>query len=201
MRRVAVLGIVVVLVGLLGWAGVHQLRARRAAMQKMQESQVTLIPAAPAGSEQPAEAVLTGKDAPGFTLVDLSGKKVSLKDYKGKPVLVNFWATWCVPCREEMPWLEEFSKSYAGQGLTVLGIVTDSPGKDAVQKAAQKSGVTYPVLISDDDTENAYGGVDQLPMSFYVGRDGKVAVQTAGIPAVGGRELIESNIKKIVGGM
>jgi len=144
--------------------------------------------------------VLTGKEAPGFTLVDLSGKKVSLSDFQGKPVLVNFWATWCVPCREEMPWLQQFSRQYAPQGLTILGIVTDSPGKDAVQKAAQKSGVTYPVLISDDNTENAYGGVDQLPMSFYVGRDGKVAVQTAGVSAVGGKEVIEANIKKIVGG-
>jgi thiol-disulfide isomerase/thioredoxin len=136
---------------------------------------------------------LAGKAAPAFTLKTLDGKKVSLSDYKGKAVLVNFWATWCAPCKIEMPWFEEFEKQYASQGLVILGVVDDvDAGKDMIAKTAQKAGVTYPILLSDGKVGDAYSGVDAkgqpvgmeyLPMSFYVDKNGVVVAETAGLAA------------------
>ena len=153
----------------------------------------------PGQAEEPNDADgdephLDGKAAPAFSLVSLDGKKVSLSDYKGRAVLVNFWATWCGPCKVEMPWFEEFQKQYAGQGLVILGLTADADaGKDEIAKVAQKSGVTYPILLADDKVEGAYGGVDVLPMSFYIDRNGVVVEETAGL---GPKDEIEAHIKK-----
>ena len=208
MRKVVVLGVMVAGIALMLWAGWHNLRERKLAMQKARENQVVLIPekqgqAAPAQSESAGSEgdglapVMRGKQAPAFVLTSLDGKKVSLADYKGRPVLVNFWATWCGPCKVEMPWFEEFRKQYAAQGFEVLGLADDADaGKDAIAKVAQKSGVTYPILLTDGKVQTAYGGMDVLPMSFYVDRNGVVVEQTAGL---GSKEQIEANIRKIVG--
>jgi thiol-disulfide isomerase/thioredoxin len=188
---------------LLIWAGVHNGRERRLAMQQAQEkaaSQMTLVPASAAPSDD-VTPKLQGKPAPGFTLVDLDGKKVSLADFKGKPVLVNFWATWCGPCKLEMPWFQEFSQKYASQGLVILGLAADDAGKTVIASTAKKSGVTYPILLADDKVEEAYGGVDYLPETFYVDRSGKVVLETAGITSEdGGKDEIEAHIKKLVAG-
>jgi thiol-disulfide isomerase/thioredoxin len=188
----------VVGIALLLWAGWHNLRERRLAMQKAQESRVVLMPnAADQGDQSESdEPHLRGKAAPAFTLTTLDGKKVSLSDYKGHAVLVNFWATWCGPCKIEMPWFEEFKKQYAGQGFEILGVADDvDAGKDAIAKVAQKTGVTYPILLADGKVEKAYGGIDVLPMSFYVDRNGVVVEQTAGL---GSKDEIEAHIKKTI---
>ncbi len=193
-------------VTLLVWAGVHNARDRRLEAQKMQQAQankVELMPGSQAegSAGQDLAPKLQGKVAPGFTLVDLQGKKVSLADYKGKPVLVNFWATWCGPCKLEMPWFEEFSKKYQPQGLVILGLAADDAGKSVIADTARKSGVTYPILLADDKIEEAYGGVDYLPESFYVDRQGKVLIETAGVSSEGGgKDEIEANIRKLVAG-
>jgi thiol-disulfide isomerase/thioredoxin len=201
-RTVLVLGVMIVGISLMLWAGWHNLRARRLAMQKAQENRMVLIPGKngqPGQAEEPNDADgdephLDGKAAPAFSLVSLDGKKVSLSDYKGRAVLVNFWATWCGPCKVEMPWFEEFQKQYAGQGLVILGLTADADaGKDVIAKVAQKSGVTYPILLADDKVEGAYGGVDIVPMSFYIGRNGVVVEETAGL---GPKDEIEAHIKK-----
>ena len=191
---------------LLIWAGVHNARERKLAMQKADElraSQAVLVPdkgGSGAGDSTDAAATkLQGKLAPEFTLVDLDGKKVSLADYKGKAVLIDFWATWCGPCKLEMPWIAEFSQKYAGQGLVVLGLVTDDPGKETIRKTASRSGVSYPVLIADDKVEDAYGGVDYLPENFYLDRSGKVAIETFGVTSeTGGKDEMEANIRKVL---
>lgn len=205
-RNGLVFGVMVVGIALLLWAGWHNLRERRLTMQKAQENHVVLVPdkaGAPAeetDSQSPeAEAMqMRGKPAPAFTLATLDGKKVSLSDYKGHPVLVNFWATWCGPCKVEMPWFEEFNKQYAGQGLVILGLADDvDAGKDAIAKVAHKTGVTYPILLTDGKVQKSYAptGMDYLPMSFYVDRNGVISEETAGL---GGKDEIEAHIKKIV---
>ncbi len=197
-RYAFVLGLMILGISIMLWAGWHNLRERRLAMQRAQENRVTLTPAPGGGtqaSEEASRLQLRGKAAPAFSLTTLEGKKVSLSDYKGRPVLVNFWATWCAPCKLEMPWFEQFHGQYAAQGLEILGIAEDDAGKDEIAKAVKKTGVTYPILLTDGKVAPKYGGIDYLPMSFYVGRDGVVVEQTAGL---GSKDEIEANIRKIV---
>jgi len=202
-RNALVFGVMIVGISLMLWAGWHNLRARRIAMQKAQANHAMLTPAQSgqtagddgSGMMDPG-AKLRGKAAPGFTLKDLDGKKVSLADYKGRPVLVNFWATWCAPCKVEMPWFEELRKQYAAQGFEILGLTDDADaGKDVIAKVAKKIGVTYPILLTDGKVQTAYGGLDYLPMSFYVDRNGTIVEVTAGL---GSKDDIEANIKKTI---
>lgn len=197
-RIVMVVGLMVVGISMLLWAGWHNLRERRLAMQRAEANHVYLTPAGKGGEEAAtAVATLDGKPAPAFTLHDLDGRRVSLADYKGRPVLVNFWATWCAPCKLEMPWFEQFRKQYAAQGFEILGIAEDDAGKDEIAKSAKKLGVDYPILLTDQKVAPAYGGVDYLPMSFYVDRSGVVREQTAGLAT---KDEVEANIRKIVDG-
>ncbi len=143
------------------WAGWHNLRERKLAMQKARENQVVLIPdkQGQAGSEGEDELApkMRGKKAPTFVLTNLEGKKVSLADYKGRPVLVNFWATWCGPCKVEMPWFEELRKQYAAQGFEILGLADDADaGKDAIAKVAQQDGSDL------SDPVDGWKGADRL---------------------------------------
>ena len=199
MRKAVVLLVMVVGISLMLWSGWHNLRERKLAMQRANESHAVLVPDNGRDSAQQGpqvEGMLTGKVAPGFVLTNLDGKKVSLGDYKGRPVLVNFWATWCAPCKLEMPWFEEFRKQYASQGFEILGITDDADaGKDVIAKAVQKAGVSYPILLTDGKIEKAYGATDYLPMSFYVDRNGVVVEETAGL---GTKDEIEANIKKAI---
>ncbi len=192
----------VVGVSLMLWAGWHNLRERRLALQKAQENHVTLTRDDGAKSDAPAgtstEAMdepLKGKPAPAFTLVNLEGKKVSLSDYKGRPVIVNFWATWCAPCKLEMPWFQEFRSKYSGQGFEILGIAEDEAPKDEIEKTAKKVNVTYPILLTDGKVAPAYGGVDSLPESFYIDRNGVVVSETVGLAS---KDEVEAKIKELV---
>jgi thiol-disulfide isomerase/thioredoxin len=135
------------------------------------------------------------KPAPSFTLKSVNGKTVSLADYKGKAVLLNFWATWCGPCKLEMPWLIQMQKKYASQGFTVLGISEDDGSKKEVTDFMAKMGIDYPVLMYDEQMNNAYGGIDYLPTSYYIGRDGKVIVESGGLIS---ESEMEANIQKIL---
>jgi thiol-disulfide isomerase/thioredoxin len=121
---------------------------------------------------------------------------VSLADYKGRPVLVNFWATWCGPCKIEMPWFEELRKQYAAQGFEILGLTDDvDAGKAVITKTAHQLGVTYPILLTDGKVQTAYGDLEYLPMSFYVNKNGVVVEVTAGL---GSKDELEANIKKTI---
>jgi thiol-disulfide isomerase/thioredoxin len=119
-----------------------------------------------------------GRLARNFTLRDLSGKRVSLKDYAGKPVVINFWATWCPPCLQEMPIFQELSKQYASSGLTFLGVNLDvetgSASEPKVAAAARRLGVTYPVLLSNRSLTAGYGSIPMLPETFYIDRKGMI---------------------------
>ena len=162
--------------------------------------------AAEADEPPPFKNPLQNKQAPAFTLKDTDGKKVSLADYKGKAVVVDFWATWCAPCKVEIPWLEKLHDQYASQGLVVLGISEDDLDLDdkaalfkqkrEIAESATKLGINYPVLIDDAKVADPYGGVDALPTTFYVDRSGKVVAATIGLVD---RDEIEANIKKALG--
>jgi thiol-disulfide isomerase/thioredoxin len=126
------------------------------------------------------------KPAPDLVLQDLNDKQVSLKDYSGKVVLVNFWATWCDPCRTEIPWIIALAQKYGDQGFVVLGVAMDDEGKKVVQPFVekerfdvngQKLPMNYPILIGDGDSADkfldAVGGIVGLPTSVLISRDGK----------------------------
>ena len=182
-------------IGLVVWSGVHNLRQRRLDAQRRQQVQAVLVHTPEAKPDAPSP--LVGKPAPDFTLVNLQGKKVSLKDFKGHPLLLNFWGTYCDPCKIEMPWLEEFHKKYAGQGFEVVGVTYDSEvGKATIEKSTHQLGVTYPILLSDPKAEKDYlSDSEVLPMSFYVDREGKIIQVTAGL---GGKEQLEAMVKKTI---
>ena len=134
-----------------------------------------------------------GVPAPDFTLVSLDGNKVKLSDYRGKAVLLNFWATWCSPCKVEMPWFADLQKQYGPDGLAVLGIAMDDSKPDAIAKFASEMGVNYPVLLGTDKVSDDYGDVQYLPTTFYIGRNGVVLDKMVGL---GDRAEIEDNVKK-----
>lgn len=131
-----------------------------------------------------------GKPAPPITLKDLEGKDVSLADYQGKVVLVNFWATWCDPCRVEIPWLIDMQAKYGKKGFTVLGVAMDDEGKSVVapfvakerfEVNGQQLPMSYPILIGNDDASSKFGGILGFPTSFLISRDGKQVVRFQGL--------------------
>lgn len=131
--------------------------------------------------------------APDFTLQSLDGKNMSLSDLRGKAVLLNFWATWCSPCKIEMPWFIELQKQYGSQGLQIVGVAMDDSSKEDIAKFASDMGVNYPVLLGKEAVGEAYGGVPALPESFFIGRDGKIVDKIIGLK---GKAEIEDSIKK-----
>jgi thiol-disulfide isomerase/thioredoxin len=190
-------------ISLVVWSGYHNIRERRLAAQAREAAHVTLIPNSTAASgtasaDTPdAPSPLLGKPAPPLSLVDLNGKQVTLSDFKGHPLVVNFWGTYCAPCKIEMPWLETFSKKYAADGFDVIGVTYDSEvGKDTIAKDVHKLGVTYPILLSDPKAEKDYlSDTEVLPMSFYVDRTGKVIQVTAGL---GSQDELEAMVKQTI---
>lgn len=115
------------------------------------------------------------KPAPDFTLKDSNGASVKLSDYKGKVVVLDFWATWCGPCKIEIPWFVEFEQTYKDRGFAVLGVSMDEDGWDAVKPYIQERKVNYRVLLGNDQVGELYGGVNSLPTTFLIDRAGKIA--------------------------
>jgi thiol-disulfide isomerase/thioredoxin len=116
-----------------------------------------------------------------------------LSDLRGKAVLLNFWATWCGPCKVEMPWLIELQNQFAGQGLQIVGVAMDDASKDEIARFTRNMGVNYPILIGKDSVGDDYGGVPALPETFLIGRDGKFVDKIIGLR---GKGDIEEAIKK-----
>ena len=131
--------------------------------------------------------------APDFSLQSLDGKTTRLSDFRGKAVLLNFWATWCGPCKIEMPWFVDFQKQYGSQGLQIVGVAMDDASKEDIGKFARDMGVNYPILIGKEAVGDQYGGIPGLPETFLIARDGKIVDKIIGLR---GKAEIEDAIKK-----
>jgi thiol-disulfide isomerase/thioredoxin len=131
--------------------------------------------------------------APDFALQSLDGKTTHLSDFRGKAVLLNFWATWCGPCKIEMPWFVDLQKEYGSQGLQIVGVAMDDASTQDIAKFAKDMGVNYPILIGKESVGDEYGGVPALPESFLIARDGKIVDKIIGLR---GKAEIEDAVKK-----
>ncbi len=203
-RNTLVLGITLFILATFAWAGWANFEYRRQAAEKMlaNVAQGELV-ADPAGGVPQFISPLKGKPAPAFVLEDLSGNKVSLASYKGKAVLINFWATWCGPCKVETPWLVELRNQYAAQGFEILGVSTDdidsdnaktlSDEKKEIATFVEKYHMPYPILLAGDKLDHPYGGLDELPTSFFLNRKGTVVATQLGLTS---KDDIEANIRK-----
>jgi cytochrome c biogenesis protein CcmG/thiol:disulfide interchange protein DsbE len=195
------------LLSLAGWAN-WQNRVHRAMHEQETANQAVLVADKTPTGDSVARMVspLVGKPAPAFTLTNLKGQKVSLASYKGKAVQLNFWATWCAPCKIETPWLIELEKQYSPQGFEILGVSFDDLDKDdpkllAKDKAEIAKGVadlkiSYPVLIDGDSISKPYGDPDVFPTSLFVDRSGKVVAASFGLTS---KDDLEGNIRKALG--
>ena len=150
-------------------------------------------PGAPLGAGEVAGAV-----APEFELpvLDSNGKNLKLSELKGKAVVLNFWATYCVPCKTEMPWLVELQKQYGAQGLQILGVMKDGDREKTASEFIKKVGVNYPILVGTEKVEDFYGGISGLPTTFFIDRSGKVVVRRLG--QMNENQIVE-DIKKSLG--
>jgi cytochrome c biogenesis protein CcmG, thiol:disulfide interchange protein DsbE len=138
-----------------------------------------------------AASTTMGKPAPELRLEDLDGKQLSLGDFRGKVVLVNFWATWCGPCQDEIPSLIDLQNRYGSRGFTVVGIAMDEDGKRVVAPfvakelydvQGQKLHINYPILIGSDEASDKFGGILGYPTSFLISRNGQVLMKFQGPP-------------------
>jgi peroxiredoxin len=148
------------------------------------------------------------KPAPDFALKDANGQTVHLSDYRGKVVLLDFWATWCGPCQIEIPWFKDFERQHKDKGFAVLGVAMDDEGWEVVKPFAQQSGINYRLLIFNDSVEKAYGGlfVDEetgrpakalraLPTTFLIDREGRIASVHVGLA---GKRDFEDGIQELL---
>ena len=146
-----------------------------------------------------ADAKASGKAAPlDFTLKDMNGVDVKLASFKGKPIVVNFWATWCGPCRAEIPSLVELNTQYGAEGkdVVILGISVDDPIEKLKPYATQMK-MNYPVLVGNgrEDVQDAFGPLWGIPVTVFIDRDGRIAKKHSGIAS---KEQFEQEIKALL---
>jgi len=209
-RNVVVISLVVLVLGLLSLAGWANWQNRKQAAERLQaqQAQAVLVADNPGGKGEALQMTspLVGKQAPAFTLTNLKGEKVSLANYKGKAIQINFWATWCAPCKIETPWLVELEKQYSPKGFEILGVSFDDLDKDDqkllakeksdIARSAQQLGISYPVLLDGDSIAKPYGDADVYPTSFFVDRSGTIVAASFGLTS---KDDLESNIRKALG--
>lgn len=136
-----------------------------------------------------------GAKAPSFSLKATDGKTISLSDFKGKIVIVDFWATWCPPCRKGIPDLIQLQKDYNGK-VQVIGISVDTDSKDQVPGFIKSYGINYPILYSSNEVVKAFGGIEAIPTAFVIDKNGVIADKHVGlVPKTIYSEKIESLLK------
>jgi peroxiredoxin len=149
----------------------------------------------PTAHAQSLKELKDRKEAPDFELKDVNGKTVKLSDFRGKAVMLDFWATWCGPCQVEIPWFMDFERKYKDQGFVVIGVAMDDEGWQVVKPFIQQMKMNYRVVIGNDHTADLYGGIESLPTTLLIDRDGKIASVHVGLA---GKQEFQDAIEKIL---
>jgi peroxiredoxin len=155
---------------------------------------------APSPARQPRESILTQiserPDAPHFTLPDMDGGNAMLADYTGRVLLLNFWATWCGPCKVEMPWFVDFEERFGGEGFAVVGVSLDAPGWDIVRPFLERQPLNYRIALADTPERLApFGETYVLPKTWLIDREGRIAAEHIGLVDF---DSIESQIRELL---
>ena len=149
----------------------------------------------PEGGKPPATMESGGRTAPTFSLRDINGNIVSSSRFLGKPTVINFFATWCPPCRQEIPGFVEVYNKYRQGGFELVGISLDTDTKGSLPQFLTQNRVEYRILMGDLATSRAYGGVKSIPTTFFVGKDGRIRNVHIGYMD---RDTFESEVKKLL---
>jgi peroxiredoxin len=151
---------------------------------------------APAAVE-PTSLAMQADDtpAPDFVLTDVNGEEVKLSDYKGKVVVLNFWATWCPPCRKEIPDFNELQAQYGDKGVQFIGVALDEEGLPKVKKWMSTNAVSYPVVIADAAIKKSYGEMNAIPVTMLIDRQGVIRTKYIGMRQ---KAIVESMIAPLL---
>lgn len=133
--------------------------------------------------------------APAWQLAALGGERVKSSDFDGKVVILNFWATWCVPCREEIPGLVELQKQYGDKGVVVVGLSLDQGGPELVRRFVERFKINYPVVMADEKIVKDFGSVEAVPTTFIIDREGRIAGKHIGFAE---KAVFEREIKSLL---
>lgn len=146
------------------------------------------------GSSASLQGEGTGQLVPDFALKDIHGNTMKMSDLKGKVVILDFWATWCAPCKIEIPWFQDMYNRYKGQGLEVVGVAMDDEQGD-VKPFVESHGMNYRVLLGNDNVATQFGGIFGLPTTYIIGRDGKIQSKHMGLVS---KDTFEQDVKKLL---
>jgi thiol-disulfide isomerase/thioredoxin len=149
----------------------------------------------PTSANEITNVVATSTPSPTWELKGVDGRRAKSSDFAGKVVILDFWATWCGPCRMEIPGFIELQKQYADKGLVVVGVSLDQDGASVVKSFMDKVGINYPVVLGDETIVNSFGGVEGIPTTFIIDRSGQIVGKHVGYAA---KAEFESEIKPLL---
>jgi peroxiredoxin len=156
---------------------------------------IAVLVLAACGRAAPPPAAVAAKSVPDFTLTDVEGKEFHLADTNGTVRLVDFWATWCAPCREEIPMFKDLHAAYGSKGFHLVGIAMDDEGASVVKRFVDENKLPYLTLIGNNAVAESFGGVVGLPSAFLIDRDGKIVDSWVGaVP----RSVLEKRIQSLL---